>query len=368
MNPRHSMFLRMLLRAMLVRPGRALTALAALAVAATVATAMLNLYTDAGAKLEREFRNYGANLVVIGPDGGALPADALRQVETALGGRGMAVPFSYAIAKTSDGSPVVVAGTDMARVRALNSWWSVTAWPAASGEALMGERAAQALAPRGEPLDLSFQGRSFRVKPLGTLRTGAAEDSRIYLPIADFQAWTGAGLSTIEVRAVGTPSEVEATARHLSAALPNAQVRPVRQILEAEAQVLGKTRSTILAAVAVILVTAALCVLATLTASVFDRRKDLAVMKALGASERLANGFFLAEAAALGTTGAILGFVLGVGAAAWIGRANFHAPISPRLDVLPAVLAGSILVAVLSALIPISLLRYVQPAAILKGE
>jgi putative ABC transport system permease protein len=368
MNLRRSMFLRMLLRSALVRPGRALTALAALAVAATVATAMLNLYTDAGAKLEREFRNYGANLVVIGPGGGALPAGALQQVESTLGARGIAVPFSYAIAKTSDGSPVVVAGTDMVRVRTLNSWWSVTAWPSAPGDALMGARAAQALAPGGQPLDLSFQGRTLRVKPVGTLHTGAAEDSRIYLPLADFQAWTGAGVSTIEVRAAGSPPEVEESARQLAAALPQAQVRPVRQILEAEAQVLGKTRSTILAAVAVILVTAALCVLATLTASVFDRRKDLAVMKALGASERLVNAFFLAEAAALGTTGAVIGFGLGVGAAAWIGRANFHAPISPRLDVFPAVLAGSILVAVLSALIPISLLRHVQPAAILKGE
>ena len=368
MNPRRSMFLRMLLRSALVRPGRALTALAALAVAATVATAMLNLYTDAGAKLEREFRNYGANLVVIGSEGGELPEDALPRAERALGGRGMAVPFSYAIARTSDGSPVVVAGTDMARVRALNRWWSVTAWPSASGDALMGARAAQLLAPGGQPFDLLFQGRTLRVKPVGTLRTGSAEDSRIYLSMADFQAWTEAGISTIEVRAAGAPAEVEAAAQQLSAALPQAQVRPVRQILKAEAQVLGKTRSTILAAVAVILVTAALCVLATLTASVFDRRKDLAVMKALGASERLTNGFFLAEAAALGTAGAVIGFGLGVGAAAWIGRVNFHAPISPRLDVFPAVLAGSILLAVLSALIPISLLRHVQPAAILKGD
>lgn len=368
MNPRRSMFLRMLLRATLRRPGRALTALAALAVAATVATAMLNLYTDAGAKLEREFRSYGANLVVVGRGGGALPEGAVQKVESALGGRGMAVPFSYAIAKSSDGAPVVVAGTDMQRVRTLNSWWSVSTWPAAPGDALMGARAAQAISLAGEPFALTFHGRALRVKPVGRLRTGAAEDSRIYLAMADFQAWTGVGVSTIEVRAAGSPAEVEETARQLAAALPQAQVRPVRQILEAEAQVLGKTRSTILAAVAIILVTAALCVLATLTASVFDRRKDLAVMKALGASERLAHAFFLAEAAALGTAGAVIGFALGVGAAAWIGRANFHAPISPRLEVFPAVLAGSILVAVLSALIPISLLRHVQPAAILKGE
>ena len=148
MNLRRSMFLRMLLRSALVRPGRSLTALAALAVAATVATAMLNLYTDAGAKLEREFRNYGANLVVIAPAGGQLPEDALQKAESTLGSRGTAVPFSYAIAKTRDGSPVVVAGTDMERVRSLNSWWSASAWPSAPGDALLGARAAQSDCPR----------------------------------------------------------------------------------------------------------------------------------------------------------------------------------------------------------------------------
>ncbi len=56
-------------------------------------------------------------------------------------------------------------------------------------------------------------------------------------------------------------------------------------------------------------------------------------MKALGASQRFVGGFFAAEAAILGVAGAIVGYALGVGIAAWIGRANFHAPIVPRLNV-----------------------------------
>ena len=77
---------------------------------------------------------------------------------------------------------------------------------------------------------------------------------------------------------------------------------------------------------------------------------------------------FAAEAAALGVVGAILGFVIGIGIAAWIGRANFNAPVVPRFSVLPFVLAGSVAVALLSAIVPMSLLRRVQPAIILKGE
>jgi putative ABC transport system permease protein len=91
-------------------------------------------------------------------------------------------------------------------------------------------------------------------------------------------------------------------------------------------------------------------------------------MKALGASERLVDGFFAAEAALLGVAGALVGYVLGVGAAAGIGRVNFHAPVTPRLEVLPVIVVGSVAIALLSALVPISLLRRVQPAMILRGE
>ena len=101
---------------------------------------------------------------------------------------------------------------------------------------------------------------------------------------------------------------------------------------------------------------------------VFDRRRDFAIMKALGASGRLLNGFFAAEAAALGAIGALLGFVAGTGIAAWIGRVNFHAAVVPRFSVLPAVLIGSMVVPLLSAILPISLLGRVQPAVILRGE
>ena len=97
--------------------------------------------------------------------------------------------------------------------------------------------------------------------------------------------------------ASGSPSEVTAVMDQMAQALPSADVRPVRQIMEGEARVLGKTRATLLAAAALIILTAALCVLSTLMGWVFDRRRDFAIMKALGASERLLNGFFAAEAA-----------------------------------------------------------------------
>ena len=367
-KPHTSMFLRMLMRAAVLRRGRAASALLAMVVAAAVATAMLNLYVDVQAKLRKEFRNYGANIVVVGKDGQALPADALDKVDSALTGRGLAVPFAYVVARTSDGQSVVVSGTDLDQVRKLNSWWSVTAWPNASLDALVGTRAGAVVSPQGKPFDLSFQGRTTHLNAAGTLRTGASEDSRIYLSMKDFENWTGVQPSTIEIASSGSPEEVNALIQNLSHALPAAEVRPIRQIMEGEARVLGKTRATLAAAAVLIVATAALCVLSTLIGWVFDRRRDFAIMKALGASEGLIGGFFAAEAAALGAVGAVLGFGIGVGVAAWIGRVNFHAPVVPRFNVLPVVFVGSIAVALVSAVLPIFLLRRVQPAMILRGE
>src|SRR2546423_10725264 len=107
---RHQMFLRMIWRAARVRWGRAATALAAVATAATVATALLTLYSDTQAKVREEFRNYGANVVVVAKDAASLAPDTVQRTTALLPAGATAVPYSFAIAQAARTS-VVVAGT-----------------------------------------------------------------------------------------------------------------------------------------------------------------------------------------------------------------------------------------------------------------
>ncbi len=365
---KRSMFLRMLARAAMLRKRSALAALIAIVVAASAATAMLNLFSDVQGKLHREFRNFGANIVVNAPDGNALTAQELNGIAAAVDGHGLAVPFAYAVTRTERDQAIVVAGTELELARKLNPWWSVSSWPRSSGQALMGVRAARVVSPDGRPFKLRHQGHEIQLSPAGTLQTGASEDSRIYLSLSDFQQLTGLEPSVVEISAEGSQSQVTSLLQTLQTAFPNLDVRPVRQIAEGEANVLGKTRSTLLASSAFIVCTAALCVLATLMGWVFDRRRDFAIMKALGASDRLIALFVAGEAAVLGSAGAVLGFSAGIGIAAWIGRANFHASVSPRLELFPLILAGCLLVTISSTVPPLRLLRRIQPAMILRGE
>ena len=359
----------------LLRRRRAASALLAMIVAAAVATAMMNLYVDVQAKLRSEFRNYGANVIIVADSGktaNPFPRDALGKVESVLGAKTLAVPFAYAVARTKEGQSVVVVGTDFARARQLNQWWKVSHWPDAPTDALVGMRAAASSAPVAAPIaspsNLLSKAKRSNSRPPACSRPEPAKTAASISINPQFQNWTGIAPSTIEVAATGTAAEVDASIRQLAQMLPAADVRPVRQIMEGEANVLNKTRATLYASATLVILTSALCVLATLIGWVFDRRRDFAIMKALGASERLVNGFFAAEAAALGVVGAILGFFIGIGVAAWIGRVNFHAPVVPRFSVFPYVLAGSVAVALISAILPIELLRRVQPAMILRGE
>jgi len=162
------------------------------------------------------------------------------------------------VARDSGDSPVVVAGTDFGRVRKMNSWWQVSDWPTGANSVLLGVRAAQALSPDSKSFELNFRGRTMRFTPAGTLRTGGAEESRAYVNLPDFVAWTGVQPTVIEISANLPRAELSVLQRQLADRFPGAQVREMRQITEAEANVFDKTRAALLASVILIVLVAGL--------------------------------------------------------------------------------------------------------------
>lgn len=370
----------MLRRSLVYRRARSLSALVAMTVSAAIATALLTLYADLDAKLHHEFRSFGANIVVTGQD---LGFDPEYRAQTAAGPGAHVAPFAYAVATTDRGTPVVVAGTDFEAVRTLNPWWQVSAWPKeTSGNGiLLGQRAAEFVADKKQ-LSLSYAGRtSITPGNIEQLKTGGDEDSRIYLSRSEFCVLTltdvpkqsGQGghcvqPSVIEVQVPGKPENIEAAISRLSETFPEATVSPVRQLVEGESRIVDKTHALMYGAVILIALTVAVSVLATLSASVLERRRDFALMKALGGSQMQLMAMFLLEALVLALAGVAAGFVIGSAAAWTISQLNFHTASLPRIGVLPLVLLLNILIAVLAALFPARVLRRLQPAALLKGE
>ena len=359
----------LLRRSLVHRRARSLSALVALTVSAGVATALLTLYADLDSKLHHEFRSFGANIVITAPTAGSLPADALAQVKPAAGDDALAAAFGYAVATTDRGTSVVVSGTDFAAVKKLDAWWSVDAWPAENdtNAALLGQRAANFVADEHE-VKLTFAGKPIVLRGAGRLKTGGDEDSRIYMPMQAFVTWTGTGVSVIEVQVPGGAAKVEATITRLQQAMPGMQVQPVRQLVEGESRIVDRTHTLMYAAVLLIALTVGVSVLATLSASVLERRRDFALMKALGGSQMQLISLFLLEALLLALAGVVVGFVVGSALAWAISEANFGTATLPRMTVLPLVLLLNVAIATMAALFPARVLRGLQPAALLKGE
>jgi len=364
---RPRLFLRLLFKAAWVRKDRALTALISVAVVATIATAALTIYSDLEGKLSREFRGFGANVIVTKAQG-SLAADELNAMSSTLAGKGMVVPVAYAIATAPDGSRVVVGGADLRALRELNSWWSIRPVEGSSGKAWVGSRAASLVTPANGKFKITFGSHSAEIQPELIFLSGSDDDSRIYLDLGEFTALTGVQPNTALVRVEGKPQEIRNAIERLGASLPQAEVKPVRQITQAQISVVGKTRSVVLAASAVVVVLIMLCMVATFTSSVLERRKDFAVMKALGASNKTVNFLFAAEAASLSLVGAAGGYIVGSGIAFWIGKANFDAAILPQPVLLLPVLLGSVMLALIASTAPLRLLQQIQPAGILRGE
>jgi len=352
---------QLILRSLRVRRGRSLTALLALTVAATIATALFNLRLDLDAKLHTEFRRFGANVAVIARGSEGVP---IASVNNLIDAHDLAVPYAYAIAKTDSGQPIVVVGTFIGQARRQNPAWSVTG-ANDSETILVGKRAAQVL---GSEVRLNYSGASVTIKKFAVLSTGGFEDDRIYMPLHPFIAWTGVQPSTVEIAVNGPPAKVEETVIRIAHLFPGLDVRPIRQVVEAEAGVLDKTARAFTWAVLLISFTVGLCVLSTLSAAVLERRKDVAVMKALGSDDGRIRQIFLGEWMLIAAASAVIGFALGCGISMLIGRLSFHAPVTPRWQLFPAILIGSVIIAMISSLVPLARLRKIQPAVMLKGE
>lgn len=373
----------MLRRSLIHRRARSISALIAMTVSAGVATALLTLYADLDTKLHKEFRSFGANIIVSGQE----LANTEEKAQTAAGPGSHVAPFAYAVATTDRGTPVVVVGTDFEATQILNPSWQVTAWPndrsgmAEADGVLLGQRAA-AFVKNKQQISLTYAGKTATFSSnVEQLKTGGDEDSRIYLSRREFclltvtdippQGGQGAHCiqpNVIEVQVPGDRATIEAAILRLKTAYPVATVSPIRQLVEGESRIVDRTHALMYGAVILIAITVAVSVLATLSASVLERRRDFALMKALGGSQGTLMSMFLLEAGVLALAGVAAGFVVGSAAAWAIGEGNFHTATLPHLSVLPMVLLLNLAIAALAALLPVRVLRRLQPAALLKGE
>jgi len=350
------LFIRFTLRGLQYRKQRLLLAFAALAVAATLATVLFGIYSTVDRRIRDEFRAYGANLIAAPANGTNVPL-AIVSEAVKLGGE--AVPFLVTSANAGNEAVAVVAFEPSPAATRMTSYWHVTGSRELSGgDCLAGELIAGRL---GIQIGQTIPWASCRVK--GIVATGGAEDQELLVP----GAFTNVA-SLIQIRAPG--DRLESIRASLAQQFPGTDFRTVRSIAETESGVVSKVRAAIFLLTIVILAITTLCVSSNFSEMVIERSKEIGILKALGAAERMIATFFISESAALALAATVAGYITGIFAAAAIGRQIFGGVFSvqPNAFVFLSVAAVMLAVATLATGLAASRIWGIQPAIILRGE
>lgn len=231
------------------------------------------------------------------------------------------------------------------------------------------------------------------MRVVGIVSTGDAEDKAVLVPLSfaqNFSAHPGE-FRQLFVSALTKPADalaerdpstltpteydrwfcspyISSISFQIHTVLPGTNVRAIRRVAETEGRVLTRVSTLLWIVTLAALIAACLAVGATSATTVIERRAEVGIMKAIGATNALVASLFLAEQLMLAIVGGLLGFAFGVGLARVLGQSVFGSPAPPRVVLLPVVLGLAAVVAIVGSLVPLRRAAHFNPAPILRGE
>ncbi len=208
-----------------------------------------------------------------------------------------------------------------------------------------------------------------RFEVTGILSTGGEEESYIYMALEDLQKLTGEEiLDVAELSVSAGAEELEEYSNSITGAGLGISSRLVKRVTKSEASVLGKLQALVFLVTVVVLLLTMICVSTTMMAVVSERRREIGLRKALGASDGSIRKEFLGEGMFLGGLGGLLGAVLGFVFAQVVSINVFGSSINFQPLLLPVTVIVSMAIAAVSCQLPIKRAVAIDPAIVLKGE
>lgn len=372
---RYSMYVKMVIHALLRRRSRMLVALLAVAIGGTVLSGLITIYYDVPRQMSREFRSYGANLVFI-PAGDSqvmLEKDFARAAELLSGDKVIGTAeYLYDRGKVNE-QPVLLAGTNFNEVKKVSPYWQIRGrWPEENPDGvLIGAEVAELLrVTPGQKITVSVAGAEKSVTVEGIVRTGGSEEDFIFMDLPQLQKLLKkeGQISISQVSIMASEAELVAFVQASEGKTAGISPQIVKRVTQSEGTVLGKLQTLVYIVTVIILLLTLVCVATTMMAVVTERRKEIGLKKALGADNRSIVLEFLGEGLALGGLGGALGTTLGFFFAQAVSINVFGRSISFQPGIAVIALAVSLAVSGLACLIPVRMATGVEPAVVLRGE
>ncbi len=414
------MFNRILAKSLAKRRSRVALAVLAVVMGASMASALLTTSYSINEKLAAEFRNFGANIMVLpnsetievglpGISFGSVTEQRyinesdlwkIKRIQNWSANVLGFAPFLYQVVEAGgpgQAKPVVLAGTYFEHkvpsitladgsawttgLRMIAMYWEVRGkWIEMDDDlsgAMVGVTAAERLGLAvGSRFSVNFTdpaSRASRTRELevrGIVTTGGSEDSQIFVNLEAAQELTARPdkVHAVQVSGLCVNCPAEVIAWEIEQVIPGVQAKSVRQLVSSESMIMMRLERMMLLVTALALGASALGVMTTMTTTVVERRKEIGLMKAIGSTGRSIGSLFMTEAAIIGVIGGVAGYVVGYILANIIGQSVFSSAVTLVPVVIPLTIGISVAVALLAAVVPVRRALGIEPAAVLRGD
>lgn len=426
------MLKRIVFKSIQNRKSRILVAIFAVIMGASMVSALVNIALDLNGKVAKELRAFGANLVLLPDDirennGQLISMDEIDKLKDT--GRindvyGYA-PYLYSIGKIEEQNVVIVGG-QFENIKKISPWWKVEgSWNNDNSDEstiMVGNKVAAKLGYKiGDTVTLNIREETDRKEPftektdktekipvdgissasqslngdaakrwplnilsemnqgkytpkqfklVGTVSTGGSEDNQVFIKLKEAQLLFGkkAQVNLVQISVLTNKNPIEITASQIEKQIPGTKTRILSQISKAEGNIQDKILFLMVLVTVLTLIGSGLSVMSTMTTTVLERRKEIGMMKAIGAQNKKIAAIFYAEAGAVGLIGGIGGYILGVLMAQIVGKSVFDTFIGFHLAVIPVTLVSTVLLALISSKIPVGQAVNIDPVITLRGE
>ena len=417
MTSNNTMFITMLFSAVFRRKSRAVMAVIATLVGAATLFCLAAICIVVPQQMSDEMRAYGANIIVTPIEGewknGIDRAMVLHTNDMVIAKGAMrSATYRYENVRIN-AAPYVLAGIDVRSVKSLNKHWNVDgSWPS-GGNVMVGRDVASAMGLKiGSRIAIAYRssdntdgshkpaeksasksanqsaqnssqqklvegrvstdimdthGTTFRV--CGILDTGGAEDSMLYALNADVNTLTGVKRGADVIAYSSSAPSVDAVVRSIND-MTSMRVRAqqVTKVTAADTGIVTMLRSLFWIVSLVVLVLMMVGVSTTISSIVQQRRNEIGLRKALGASAKSIGVEFTAEAGLYGFVGGVAGTAVGYVFARLLAAMVFARDLGVNWWLVAFSVAFSIIASCVAALPPVLRASKIDPAIVLREE
>lgn len=376
---KNKFYLKMIMTSLARRRARMLTALLAIAMGATIISGLVTIYYDIPRQMGKEFRSYGANMLVIptNPDK-KITNEQLDEIKTLIPSGKLVgqAPYIYTNAKINE-QPYMLAGTDLKGAKENSPYWLIDgSWPEKPREVLIGNEVSKALELKeGDKIIINTPkvngegsiDTNFVVS--GVVTTGGKEEELIFMSIDDIsQLVKDKNFDVVEYSIEAEQNDLSKIVSNISQKDGSLTPQMVKRVTASQDIVLNKLQALVFIVTIIVLFIMMICVSTTMMAVVTERRKEIGLKKALGATNLSVIVDFLGEGAFLGVFGGLLGVALGYIFANRVSISVFARKVSFLPLLVPMTIIVCIIITIVASLIPVSKTVDIDPALVLRGE